>query len=141
MSGQGGIAVLVSFVQVFLAVFSALGTKSAPEDGESIPVGTQAQSTLAGVGLWALGAIGTVACMSAHRYLAQHPDYLAVLAPIIHRSEETETETSKRKGREILSRVFRKNARLEFSVGWVFVVTLVSNWVLSTLKTRLSSRL
>lgn len=127
MSGQGGIAVLVSFVQVFLAVFSALGTKSTPRDGDSIPVGTQDQSTLAGVGLWALGAVGTLACMSAHRYLTQHPDYFTVLAPIIHRREEGESETTKRKDREVLFRVFKKNAKLEFSVAWVFIVTLVSS--------------
>ena len=126
MSGQGGIAVVVSFVQVFLAVFSALGAKTVPRDGESVPIGTQDQSTLAGVGLWAMAALGTLACMSAHRYISNHPDYLTILGPIIHRREEGETETTKRKDREVLSRVFRKNAWLELSVAWVFVVTLVS---------------
>ena len=119
MSGQGGIAVLVSGTQVFLAIFSALGAK-APSDE------TQSQSTLAGVGLWALGGVGTVGCIYAHRYLMRHPDYASVLAPLLSRREEAGNSETKRKDREVLKRVFKRNLLLEIAVAWVFVVTLVS---------------
>lgn len=117
MSGQGGIAVLVSGSQVFLAVFSSLGGRT----GE-----TSGQSRLAGVGLWALGAIGTAGCMFAHRFLVRHPDYTRVIAPVLERLEGRSLDAhGKRKGLERSRNVFKKNWALELAVAYVFVVTLV----------------
>lgn len=114
MSGQGGIAVLVSGAQVFLAIFSALGTGG----GE-----TAGQSRMAGVGLWALGAIGAGVCMAAHRFLVRHPEYEKVMEPLYIRQDGNE----RKNGSEISRKVFKKNILLEIAVAWVFVVTLVCN--------------
>lgn len=113
MSGQGGIAVLVSGAQVFLAIFSALGSGGAGE--------TAGQSRMAGVGLWALGAVGAAGCMAAHRYLVRHPDYDRIMEPLFLRRDADE----RKNGSEVTKKVFRKNISLELAVAWVFVVTLV----------------
>lgn len=123
MSGQGGIAVLVSVTQVILAVISALNTTGTDGDMEG------GQSTLAGVGLWALGAMGAFAFMIAHRRLVIHQDYAIILAPIFARQEHADVAggDSKDNGLGTMTRrIFRKNWMLEFAVAWVFVVTLVS---------------
>jgi equilibrative nucleoside transporter 1/2/3 len=125
MSGQGGIAVLVSFAQVILAVLGAM-RRSAPQSGTNASV----QSTLAGVGLWAISAVGAAGCIYAHTVLKAHVEYPNVLAPVIARGAE-----SARAGgmgapggdvkQGVTGRVFRKNKELEMAVAWVFVVTLV----------------
>ncbi|RSH95569.1 hypothetical protein EHS25_000661 [Saitozyma podzolica] len=124
MSGQGGIAVLVSFAQVILAVLGAM-RRSAPQSGTNASV----QSTLAGVGLWAISAVGAAGCIYAHTVLKAHVEYPNVLAPVIARGAE-----SARAGgmgapggdvkQGVTGRVFRKNKELEMAVAWVFVVTL-----------------
>ena len=127
MSGQGGIAVLVSVTQVILAVISALpstGSDDGRIEGE--------QSTLAGVGLWALGALGAIAFMIAHRRLVVHQDYSIILAPIFARQQYADLDggISKDGGMGTMTRrIFRKNWMLEFAVAWVFVVTLVSKYI------------
>ena len=120
MSGQGGIAVLVSGAQVILAIVSAL------HSGTPVESGSAAQSTLAGVGLWAIGSLGAVGCMIAHRHLLRHPDYSLVLAPVRARRQALEqgSESIKTKEMSMTRHVFRKNIALEAAVAWVFVVTL-----------------
>ncbi|WWD15728.1 hypothetical protein CI109_100150 [Kwoniella shandongensis] len=137
MSGQGGIAVLVSGVQSFLAILSATSSSSPPRGGNE----EEQVSKLAGVGLWALGSIGIVGCLFAHNYLVKHPEYEAVLNPAIASPQDEDLtlgvgavvgkEESKTR------KVFRKNALLETAVAWVFVVTLsvfppVTTKILST---------
>ncbi|WVF72400.1 hypothetical protein IAT40_007215 [Kwoniella sp. CBS 6097] len=149
MSGQGGIAVLVSGIQCLLAVISASTPRSdqRSEDGDT---SSASASTLAGVGLWALGSAGTVLCVFAHRYLVLHPGYQAVIASVINREAEEggigadvgriATTTTKRDGTgssSLTRRVFMKNLSLEMAVAWVFVVTLsvfppVTTTILST---------
>lgn len=126
MSGQGGIAVLVSSAQVILAIISALHSTS--NNGEGIP---SQQSNLAGVGLWALGAIGTLGCMVAHRRLMLHPDYHVVLEPITNRSIAAgDRDTMKDPDSNgMTARILKKNVLLNMAVGWVFVVTLVSEMI------------
>lgn len=108
MSGQGGIAVLVSGVQLALAVLDA-----GHSDKHERP------SSLAAQGLWGLAAAGTVICLAALKHLTEHPDYAAVLAPLVQREEVSGK-------REVTRKVLRKNLRVEFAVAFVFVVTLVS---------------
>lgn len=109
MSGQGGIAVLVSGTQLVLAIIDA-GRTSSPDSSPS---------SLAAVGLWALAAAGTVICLAALKHLTEHPDYAAVLAPLFQREE-----VSGKRG--VTRKVFRRNIKIEFAVAFVFVVTLVS---------------
>ncbi|ORY25751.1 nucleoside transporter-domain-containing protein [Naematelia encephala] len=126
MSGQGGIAILVSLVQVGLAVISALhGAASGDEDY------SDSQSTLAGIGLWALGSAGAFGCMIAHRWLMRHPDYRIVLAPLTMRGaglmtgeDGEEQALGKQHGEGATRRLLRKNAALNLAVAYVFVVTL-----------------
>lgn len=113
MSGQGGIAVLVSSVQVVLAVLDSSRTK-APEDGAS--------STLAAFGLWALGAGFVVVCLMALRSLTENPAIHDVLAPLTVRQGANDPAKSGR----ITRIVAMKNIRLEMAVAFAFVVTLVS---------------
>jgi solute carrier family 29 (equilibrative nucleoside transporter), member 1/2/3 len=115
MSGQGGIAVLVSLAQVLLAVISAFHS-SDPVEGER-----GGESKLAGVGLWGLGAVGAFGCMLAHRYLVRHEDYGRVSRAITSRR----TEANGRKERRT-KRLLKTNWEVNLAVAWVFVVTLVS---------------
>jgi len=109
MSGQGGIAVVVSGTQLVLAVIDA-GRTSTPDESPS---------SLAAEGLWALAAAGTVICLAALKHLTEHPDYAAVLAPLFQREEVSGK-------RHVTRKVFRRNIKIEFAVAFVFVVTLVS---------------
>lgn len=110
MSGQGGIAVVVSGVQLALAIVDA---------GRSSGGSAEKHSTLAAEGLWAMGAAGAVVCLAALKHLTEHPDYVAVLAPLVQREEISGK-------RHVSRRVFMKNIRLEAAVAFVFIVTLVS---------------
>jgi len=126
MSGQGGIAVLVSGTQVTLAIISALNATGINEGVEN-----GSQSTLAGVGLWSLAAIGALGCMLAHRYLMLHPDYSLVLAPAYARRDHMvdDSDASKEFEMSVTRRVLRQNWMLESAVAWVFIVTLVGRAV------------
>ena len=123
MSGQGGIAVLVSLVQLILAIISAVGGGGSQADGQG------SQSVVAAEGLWALASVSTVGCMMAHRHLRRHPDYAMAIAPVLARRErqgQGQQDGRKARGDGGMSMaVFRKNLPLEAAVAWVFVVTLV----------------
>ncbi len=83
MSGQGGIAVLVSAAQLILALVAAFGP-SAPVEGLPDPSDGAADGTsgvLAGVGLWALAAAGTSGCFYALRELRGHNEFANVMLP------------------------------------------------------------
>lgn len=125
MSGQGGVACIVSLAQVFLAMAESKNA-GIPENGHG--------STKAAQALWFIGAIGTIACIAALRYLVSHPDYVIVLAPLAQREVSVDV-TSK----DMTKRVFAKNITLEFAVAFVFTVTLVSSCDASAADHRLSS--
>ena len=114
MSGQGGIAVLVSGIQLVLAVISALSSTHAGQ-------GSDKPSTVVCVSLWGLCALGAAGCLLAMRYLYRHEQYASLMSdkatasPALDTSGETGSKTS---------RVFWKNIRVEFAVAWVFIVTL-----------------
>lgn len=112
MSGQGGVACIVSLAQVILAMV-ATGRAGIPENGHD--------STRPAQALWFIGALGAVACLAALRHLSTHPDYAIVLAPLAQREVSVDV-TSK----DMTKRVFIKNLPLEFAVAFVFTVTLVS---------------
>ncbi len=121
MSGQGGIAVLVSGTQIILAIISTV-RPTGIDDG----VEQGGQSTLASVGLWALCAAGAFGCMIAHRRLVSHPNYSIVLAPVFARRDHVDMAGEGREaGMGVTKRVLRKNWMLESAVAWVFIVTLV----------------
>ncbi|EKD04348.1 nucleoside transporter [Trichosporon asahii var. asahii CBS 8904] len=101
MSGQGGVACIVSLAQVFLAMAESKNA-GIPENGHG--------STKAAQALWFIGAIGTIACIAALRYLVSHPDYVIVLAPLAQREVSVDV-TSK----DMTKRVFAKNITLEFA--------------------------
>lgn len=115
LSGQGGIAVLISSVQVLLAIIGALGSKAVVED--------EAPSMLAGVGLWALGTVGAGLCWLAFRYLASHPAYERITA--VKRVEGDQTALGQ-SGWDRTMRVMGKNKLLYLAVALDFAVTLVS---------------
>jgi equilibrative nucleoside transporter 1/2/3 len=119
MSGQGGIAVIVSGAQVILAIISALQTSpSGHENG-----GEGGESKVAGVGLWAIAAVGAFGCMLAHRFLIRHEGYGRALGPVIHRQEDRDGgKVERRKTMRLLT----ANWEVNLAVAWVFVVTLVS---------------
>ncbi|WWC61367.1 uncharacterized protein I303_103948 [Kwoniella dejecticola CBS 10117] len=127
MSGQGGIAVLVSSVQLLLAIIAA-GSKHIPVEGDN---GETKASTLAGVGLWTLGSVGTIACLIAHRFLMRHSQYSIITTSNMNSGDDQE----EKKG--LTKKVFKKNLLLMIAVAWVFVVTLsifppVTTTILST---------
>ncbi|WVQ78261.1 hypothetical protein IAT38_000345 [Cryptococcus sp. DSM 104549] len=140
MSGQGGIAVMVSGVQCFLAASTALGKKVAsdPDSGD----GAEA-SRAAGVGLWTLGSAGTVGCLIALGYLVRHPAYQGIVAPKVAAGAgvvgtgEQGTGAEGAGTKSVTRKVLGKNWELEIAVAFVFVVTLsvfppVTTTILST---------
>ncbi|WVW83384.1 hypothetical protein I302_105403 [Kwoniella bestiolae CBS 10118] len=127
MSGQGGIAVLVSLVQLVLAVIATQNKKE--EEGSKA-------STMAGVGLWAAGSIGMMGCLVAHRFLMDHPEYTSIINSTSTRSSDNEdVQREEKKG--LTMKVFKKNSVLMVAVAWVFIVTLsifppITTTILST---------
>ena len=126
MSGQGGVAVIVSLAQLILAVIGSVNPISnTPEgDGGDVMDGTGSQSSLASVGLWVLTSLAATLAVASFRYLEKHPQYLKVLAPILERDQEDEFQKSSATGRSW--RVMRKNALLYVAVASTFAITLVS---------------
>ncbi|KAL0250237.1 hypothetical protein I308_102410 [Cryptococcus tetragattii IND107] len=118
MSGQGGIAVLVSGVQFVLAFVSAIAKSDNGQGDEG-----EEASKLAGVGLWAACSLGVVGCFMASRYLKRHPKYLDVVAPKFATSELNGVEGNKRES-GTTRKLFKKNWELNLAVAWVFVVTI-----------------
>ena len=122
LSGQGGIAVLISLVQVILAVASALGTSNQIPDGEGSGE-VEKPSMIAGVGLWALGTVGAGLCWLAFKFLSAHPSYdrVATVKPT------GELSGSGKDGNwERTVRIMGKNKLLYLAVALDFAVTLVN---------------
>lgn len=117
LSGQGGVAVLISLVQVILAVVGALGS-----DEEA---GDEAPSMLAGVGLWGLGSAGAGLCWLAYRFLVSHPAYERVVG-VSMRTERLGHEGVKKGNWDRTVGVLDKNKLLYLAVALDFAVTLVS---------------
>ncbi|KAL7422151.1 hypothetical protein Q5752_002795 [Cryptotrichosporon argae] len=111
MSGQGGIAVLVSLAQLAMALLTAARASGSGS-------GDEAPSSAVGAGLWALGAAGAAGCLYAHRYLVARPEYAHVVAPLAQR--RVRDNASKGESWSIA----RRNGAYELAVAWVFVVTL-----------------
>jgi len=116
LSGQGGVAVLISLVQVILAVIGALGG--------SQPAGDEKPSMLAGVGLWGLGSIAAGLCWLAFRFLTTHPAYERVVGS--GRIDAVGIEGGKNGNWDRSMVVIRKNRLLYLAVALDFAVTLVS---------------
>ena len=116
LSGQGGVAVLISLVQVTLAVIGALGG--------SQPAGDEKPSMLAGVGLWGLGSIAAGLCWLAFRFLTTHPAYERIVGS--GRIDAVGIEGGKKGNWDRSLVVMRKNKLLYLAVALDFAVTLVS---------------
>ncbi|WVN85188.1 uncharacterized protein L203_100333 [Cryptococcus depauperatus CBS 7841] len=129
MSGQGGIALLISGIQLLLAFVSAIGRK---EDG--IEQGKEA-SKLVGAGLWAACSLGVVGCFMSSRHLKRHPKYHVISVPV---AAQNVNEEDARRGREGLNKkIARKNWELNLAITLVFMVSLsvfppVTTRILST---------
>jgi equilibrative nucleoside transporter 1/2/3 len=129
LSGQGGIAVLISLVQVVLAVASALGSTTS----QQIPDGDEAAevpSMIAGVGLWALGTVGAVLCWLAFKFLASHPSYDRIATVKHHDHADQGPSGGVGPGRDgnwdRTVKVLGKNKLLYLAVALDFAITLVS---------------
>ena len=116
LSGQGGVAVLISLVQVILAVMGALGGSQPAGDGKP--------SMLAGVGLWGLGSIAAGLCWLAFRFLTTHPAYERVVGS--GRIDAVGNGGGKKGNWDRSMVVMRKNKLLYLAVALDFAVTLVS---------------
>jgi len=116
LSGQGGVAVLISLVQVILAVLGAIGG--------SQPAGDEQPSMLAGVGLWGLGSIAAGLCWLAFRFLTTHPAYERVVGS--GRIDAVGIEGGKKGNWDRSMVVMRKNKLLYLAVALDFAITLVS---------------
>ncbi|EIW70227.1 hypothetical protein TREMEDRAFT_43819 [Tremella mesenterica DSM 1558] len=110
MSGQGGVAVLVSFAQLSLAVLAAFRPSSGEEEGK--------MGLVPSVGLWILTSLGAGLCLLAFRYLSRRPEYERVVELVSNREE------TKGDGEGILGGVLRKNALVYVAVAYTFAVTL-----------------
>lgn len=119
ISGQGGIAVLVSAVQLILAVVGAAHKQASSKQGDP--------SLLAGVGLWGLGTFGAIACIWALERLKSERGHSEVVAQMTRRMTEMPHASTTDAAEKIRTRsVLKKNIWLNIAVAWVFTVTLVS---------------
>lgn len=127
LSGQGGIAVLISLVQLVLAIGAALGSNPrGGRDGEAGQGGDETPSMLAGVGLWLLGTFGAGLCWLAFRYLVQHPSYDKITVITITKRRDDETVSPSGGGDDSRTmRILSKNKLLYLAVALDFAVTLV----------------
>lgn len=115
LSGQGGVAVLISLVQVILAVIGALGSNQLG--------GVEKPSMLAGIGLWGLGSIAAGLCWLAFRFLISHPAYERVVGS--GRLDAVSVEGRKIGNWDRSMVVLKKNGLLYLAVALDFAVTLV----------------
>jgi len=143
MSGQGGIAVLISLVQVYLAAVAAYTSKE-PESDTPLDGKADKATIIAGMGLWLMGTLSLGGCIYAHRRIGRQRSFeraidvdaagqyeeIGQTDPIAddEQLEDDPMAKSALSVRDTRQRrtmdVFRKNLLLEFSVAWVFVVTL-----------------
>lgn len=115
LSGQGGVAVLISLVQVLLAVIGALGSNES--------AGDEKPSMLAGVGLWGLGSIAAGLCWLAFTFLISHPAYERIVGS---GRVDAVGEGGKKGNWDRTLVVLRKNKLLYLAVALDFAITLVS---------------
>jgi equilibrative nucleoside transporter 1/2/3 len=116
LSGQGGVAVLISLVQVSLAIIGALGSSQS--------AGDEKPSMLAGVGLWGLGSIAAGLCWLAFRFLISHPAYERIVGS--GRLDAVGADGGKKSNWNRTVVVLKKNRLLYLAVALDFAVTLVS---------------
>jgi hypothetical protein len=115
LSGQGGVAVLISLVQVILAIIGVLGANQ--------PAGDEKPSMLAGVGLWGLGSIAAGLCWLAFRFLISHPAYERIVGSGSINAVGVDSGKKGNWDRSMV--VLRKNKLLYLAVALDFAVTLV----------------
>jgi equilibrative nucleoside transporter 1/2/3 len=108
MSGQGGIAVLVSGIQLILAALGTLKGSGQGEEGKP--------SVMIGILLWILAGLGGIGCRIALRYISGREEYGVMLG---------KRDDGVRADKGVTGVILRKNIRLELAVAWVFTVTLV----------------
>jgi equilibrative nucleoside transporter 1/2/3 len=120
LSGQGGVAVLISLFQLVLAVIGAFGTGAGTGGGE----GEDVPSMLAGVGLWGMGSIGAGLCWLAFRFLSTHPAYERVVRSATEGRGGAEGDGKKGNWNRTV-KVLKKNKLLYLAVALDFAVTLV----------------
>lgn len=114
MSGQGGIAVLVSLVQVVLAVIQTTANRTPGKEVIS--------SNFIAEGLYIIGALNALLGLACLRYLVTLPDFSKV-------SSARERRQTLATDKDMLKRVFLKNYAVEFAVSFVFIVTLVGCYI------------
>lgn len=143
MSGQGGIAVLISAVQVYIAAMGVFTSDDSEPKDPSDGSPTTAELA-AGMGLWMAAIIPTAICILTTRRLfprdassghhrpklsfEQTPDD-GEFYDTERRFSAEEDEDSRRGSTNGFNRswaIMKRNKVINFSVAYVFIVTLVS---------------
>ncbi|KAJ9120742.1 hypothetical protein QFC22_002673 [Naganishia vaughanmartiniae] len=143
MSGQGGIAVLISAVQVYIAIMGVYTSDSKQDPNES-PDGSPTTSELAaGMGLWMAAVVPIAICIITTRrlfpresstFVEERPKLSFEVArddgefyDTERRFSAEEDEDSRRGSTSGFNRswaVLKRNKVINFSVAYVFIVTL-----------------
>jgi equilibrative nucleoside transporter 1/2/3 len=143
MSGQGGIAVLISAVQVYIAIMGVYSSDSKQDPKES-PDGSPTTAELAaGMGLWMAAVVPIAICIMTTRRLFPRESATTEHRPKLsfevardegefydteRRFSAEEDEDSRRGSTNGFNRswaVLKRNKIINFSVAYVFIVTLV----------------
>ena len=128
MSGQAGVAVAISTVQVI----SAIASLNAPTSGD-LPADDGSAEARAAMFFFGVSTIFLILTILAQAYLIQMPAYKLAVAPSEHDKSNADESTSTSpltagtvhlKGN--VWRVLKLNATFEFAASYVFLVTLVS---------------
>ncbi|KAJ9107042.1 hypothetical protein QFC19_002911 [Naganishia cerealis] len=144
MSGQGGIAVLISTVQVYIATMGVFTSDNNPDPQETSDGSPTTAELAAGMGLWMAAIVPIAICIMTTRRLFPRDSTSCHLPPKLsfeaerdegefydteRRFSAEEDEDSRRGSTSGFNRswaVLKRNKLVNFSVFYVFVVTLVS---------------
>ncbi|KAF7331780.1 Nucleoside transporter [Mycena kentingensis (nom. inval.)] len=127
MSGQAGVAVAVSGVQVFTA---AASTWSRPKEEVLTARGSDEPEESSAFVFFTLSTVFLVVAAAAQGWLVTMPAYKTIAASLERQKRSTAGETSglvstgRSDGKAQIIRVAKANALLEFAVAYIFIITL-----------------
>lgn len=122
MSGQGGIAVLISAAQLLLALVGSASKKRKDDVGPTVTTA----DIITGACLWLMAAAASVGCLLASKSVSQPP----VKAAAVEEQEELLDTDAEEAIKPVFEsgnlQILKRNWLVNLSVFGVFLVTLVS---------------
>lgn len=136
LSGQGGIGVLISGIQLLIAVVATFGSRHSNNPDNEPNAEASAKDLWGGTGLWLLATLPVAVCLVMARFLFDQTKSADATSrkPLLQTSrqgDDTDPDDAARQpefpsGRGQTLSMLVKNKSVYFSAAFVFAVTLVS---------------